>query len=213
MGDGTCSIDGCTGARDRRGWCNKHYLRWRRNGDPRVSRRPSRPIIDGRKQCSVCSEWKPLAEFRRRKNAPAGVAYECRGCVRDASRQLRESSPHYYRDWHAAHPQAAGQYDDAWRVAHPDRVRATRQRNGAMRRASIQADEAERIDPDEIYARDRYLCQLCGAPLDMDASHPAPRSPSIDHIIPLSRGGAHTHANVQAAHLRCNLQKGARVAA
>lgn len=33
-------------------------------------------------------------------------------------------------------------------------------------------------------------------------------SPSIDHVIPLSRGGAHAMGNVQSAHLRCNSSKG-----
>lgn len=30
-----CRIEGCSGTgRIRRGWCNRHYLRWRRHGDP-----------------------------------------------------------------------------------------------------------------------------------------------------------------------------------
>lgn len=35
---------------------------------------------------------------------------------------------------------------------------------------------------------------------------------SLDHIIPLSRGGHHTADNVQAAHLACNHRKGAKAA-
>jgi len=37
-----------------------------------------------------------------------------------------------------------------------------------------------------------------------------PRRPSMDHIIPLSRGGMHALANVQLAHYRCNLSKNNR---
>lgn len=37
-----------------------------------------------------------------------------------------------------------------------------------------------------------------------------PRKPSIDHIIPLSRGGKHELANVQLAHGRCNQSKNNR---
>ncbi|WP_327421883.1 HNH endonuclease [Streptomyces sp. NBC_01230] len=33
-----CSIAGCTRPVSRRGWCGTHYQRWRRNGDPTVSR-------------------------------------------------------------------------------------------------------------------------------------------------------------------------------
>lgn len=29
-----CSIDGCDNRIEARGWCNRHYLRWRRYGDP-----------------------------------------------------------------------------------------------------------------------------------------------------------------------------------
>lgn len=37
----TCSIDGCTGRHNARGWCNMHYERWRKNGDPLNDGRPS----------------------------------------------------------------------------------------------------------------------------------------------------------------------------
>jgi len=41
----------------------------------------------------------------------------------------------------------------------------------------------------------------------MNLSHPHPLSASIDHIIPLSRGGTHVEGNVNGVHLRCNIQK------
>lgn len=30
----TCAVPDCTGAVRSRGWCNAHYLRWRKTGDP-----------------------------------------------------------------------------------------------------------------------------------------------------------------------------------
>jgi 5-methylcytosine-specific restriction endonuclease McrA len=35
---------------------------------------------------------------------------------------------------------------------------------------------------------------------------------SIDHIVPIARGGEHEWDNVQPAHLGCNIQKNDRVA-
>jgi 5-methylcytosine-specific restriction endonuclease McrA len=37
-----------------------------------------------------------------------------------------------------------------------------------------------------------------------------PKAVSIDHIVPLSLGGHNTKANVQLAHLGCNISKGNR---
>ena len=61
----------------------------------------------------------------------------------------------------------------------------------------------------EIFERDGGLCQICGK--SMDGVWPEPLSPSLDHVIPLSLGGAHAPENVQLAHLRCNVSKGARL--
>lgn len=32
----TCKIDGCQKAARKRGWCETHYSRWKRHGDPDV---------------------------------------------------------------------------------------------------------------------------------------------------------------------------------
>jgi 5-methylcytosine-specific restriction endonuclease McrA len=42
--------------------------------------------------------------------------------------------------------------------------------------------------------------------------HPHVGSPTIDHIIPLSRGGVDGPVNVQAAHFGCNSRKNNRAA-
>lgn len=52
--------------------------------------------------------------------------------------------------------------------------------------------------------RDRNRCGICRKPV---RAKTGPMRPSMDHIIPLSRGGTHELANVQLAHYRCNLAK------
>lgn len=61
-----------------------------------------------------------------------------------------------------------------------------------------------------IYKRDRFKCGICGLRVNTKLKHPHPYSPSLDHIIPLSKGGSHTPDNVQLAHLRCNISKGSK---
>jgi 5-methylcytosine-specific restriction endonuclease McrA len=41
----------------------------------------------------------------------------------------------------------------------------------------------------------------------MKKKAPDPMSPSLDHILPLSKGGTHEPRNVQLAHLGCNVRK------
>ncbi len=70
------------------------------------------------------------------------------------------------------------------------------------------------ISDDEILERDGWRCQIPGCkrrPIRKDAAYPHPRSPSVDHIIPLSLGGDDTAVNKRAAHLVCNVARGNRV--
>jgi 5-methylcytosine-specific restriction endonuclease McrA len=59
-----------------------------------------------------------------------------------------------------------------------------------------------------VAERDRWTCQLCGAPVDRTLGHPHPYSASLDHIVPLSFGGQHSEDNAQLAHFLCNSRKG-----
>lgn len=51
-------------------------------------------------------------------------------------------------------------------------------------------------------------CALCGKPVDKRIKYPDPMCATIDHIIPVSKGG-HPSAidNLQLAHLKCNRKK------
>lgn len=41
MADRTCSIDGCGNPSRARGWCNKHYLRWKLTGNTELASKPT----------------------------------------------------------------------------------------------------------------------------------------------------------------------------
>jgi hypothetical protein len=68
------------------------------------------------------------------------------------------------------------------------------------------------IKPEQVFARDGWRCQLCGCktPQHLRGKN-QPRSPEVDHIVPLSQGGGHTWDNVQCACRKCNIQKAAHV--
>lgn len=70
----------------------------------------------------------------------------------------------------------------------------------------------EPVDRLEVFQRDGWTCYLCDTELD-PASHPFDLlSATVDHVIPLSRGGEHSMANVRCACLGCNSRKQDRAA-
>ena len=52
----------------------------------------------------------------------------------------------------------------------------------------------------EILRRDSYVCHLCGKP----------GADSVDHLVPVSKGGNDSAINLKAAHLSCNMSRGNR---
>ena len=60
----------------------------------------------------------------------------------------------------------------------------------------------------KLYMRDSGACQKCGREIDFDCDPNSDYYPSIDHIIPLAKGGLHSWDNVQLLCRRCNYIKG-----
>lgn len=55
-------------------------------------------------------------------------------------------------------------------------------------------------------------CGICGHPVDFSLKPPHPMSPTIDHIIPVAKGGHPSDIdNLQLAHWTCNRQKSDKI--
>jgi len=92
-----------------------------------------------------------------------------------------------------------------------ERQRLYWQGKNRRRRAAKRGGASEPYTLAEVAARDDFRCRLCGDPVPMTVRVPDPLAPTIDHIMPVSKGGDDTRANVQLAHFRCNSVKGNRV--
>lgn len=98
----------------------------------------------------------------------------------------------------------AGLGDFAARAARKAQTnRAKMARKHAIRRAAF----VEKVDRLVVFERDGWICYLCGEPVDKTLTGRDPMAPSIDHIIPLSRGGLDCYDNVALAHYSCNCRK------
>lgn len=191
-----CSVDDCDKPSFRRGLCNRHNLRWERHGD-----------VNFRKK----------AANGEAKNAKCSID----GCERTcAGKGL--CSVHYGRRRHHGDPTAEpvklgnGQ-------ATPERKKANTRRamknysattHGMLRRRYTVAkrrilnggggsSHIRKEDFLNLWATE--TCAICNGPISDDAK-------TIDHIIPLSKGGTNEIDNMQVAHLRCNQKKSNKVA-
>lgn len=63
----------------------------------------------------------------------------------------------------------------------------------------------------KLYKRDDGICQICRRSINFNCDSNSDYYPSIDHIIPISKGGEHQWDNVQLACRCCNTLKGDKV--
>lgn len=95
-----------------------------------------------------------------------------------------------------------------WSKDHPDVARAGKLR----RRARLRGVVVEDVSPLEVFTRDGWTCRLCLRPTPQRLiGTRSPLRPTVDHILPIARGGAHTYQNVQCACSQCNCRKSARI--
>lgn len=73
----------------------------------------------------------------------------------------------------------------------------------AKRKFQIAATSVEPIDRNLVWERDQGICGIC--------KEFVKGKWQMDHIIPLSLGGAHLYSNVQVSHPRCNILKSNKI--
>jgi len=212
-----CGVDGCSRVVNARGLCKTHRSRQRAHGDPTINRQHS----PSRKEavCTYCHRTFMAAKgakfcgdlcARRHKTGRTTTA-NCSECAVHFERRPRSTSPCCSDECRVARLKRLIRAKNEERKAtieyHEGR-RLVQQR----RRARIRSALVESFTFLEIAERDGWVCGLCSAPVVRELRYPDPHSPTIDHVIPLAKGGPHTRGNVQLAHLRCNISKGARTA-
>jgi 5-methylcytosine-specific restriction endonuclease McrA len=112
----------------------------------------------------------------------------------------REEKIAYATARNQQHREASNAAIRRWKQANRDKVTDYENR----RRARLLENPYEPIERQSVFDRDGWRCHLCGGEVTRE-------DVSIDHLLPLARGGSHTYENVATAHYRCNVTRGARL--
>lgn len=179
------------------------------------------------KTCTRCKESRPLEQFSVRQASPDGLAYVCRSCdrINKRTRYLNNPSPAIARatKWRLANPERRKEIRQASQKRRYEAGRATRDA-ARVERADISrfrnrvrklADQGwakakclgvtrERVQYLNVIQRCGWMCYLCYEAVDE-------ASIGFDHIVPMSRGGAHVESNIAVAHRSCNIRKSAKL--
>lgn len=169
-------------------------------------------------RCRKCQEVKPLNDFACRKAASNGRQNTCRLCFNKVYYvPKKDEFVARNKAYREAHPEEVTLYAAQYHIANREEILAYhakhkhdnphfgRQAQHKRRVRKYSNGEVENIELNVLFARDKGVCGICEEPVDKEAT--GRFKATIDHIIPISRGGSHTWANVQLAHLTCNCQK------
>lgn len=174
-----------------------------------VSIRHARTIL-----CPGCSE---LSKEEKRKQKEIQKEKIEKERIRKAEEKKKTSEEKEQAKWHKCpvcgemtnRPKYCSKTCSAKAINKTREIKRDRKIKGAL----VDKD----ITLQRLYERDHGVCYLCGEVCDWDDKEERDgtiicgnRYPSIDHVVPLSRGGEHSWQNVRLAHRICNTRKGAK---
>lgn len=194
----------------------------RKRSTARYRRRTGSKVPDSR-ECEICSTtFKPLTGMH---------IYCSEKCSTRAQRLAK--NPHYQSREEARRRRADilpgwQSFISACTVCmamfmsdHPSQITCSEEckKENKRRRAKLKSDrrrarmhgvEYEPIERTKVFERDEWNCGICGESIDPELKYPDHMSASVDHIIPVSEGGAHAMDNVHATHWICNVHRGVK---
>lgn len=145
-------------------------------------------------------------ELNDRHGVYIGDYQRCRKFNGKACDKCKATASKYVREKYHSDPKYK-EAEKRWRKANPGKAYANKNR------AKKYGVPSEYYTRQHIFNRDGYDCYLCSTPTDPTAPHIQGQPgwemyPHIEHVIPISKGGPDTKANVRVAHAKCNIDKG-----
>ena len=175
-------------------------------------------------KCVKCKTDKNMSCFSKNPKTKSGLQSWCRECYRENSRRIYAKNPQQKKEYRNANIKKIKAREKEYYERNRekklikvkeyykrnyDKIRIKVTAHNQRRRALKLETQTELIYSIEIFERDKWICGICGKKVNSRIKFPNPKSASLDHVIPLSKGGTHTKTNVQCTHWGCNLCKNA----
>lgn len=174
-------------------------------------------VLEAWKTCTICGVTYPANKnhFFRDKGGRWGFSSRCKVCAYKKSREYKELNPEreaaYKRKHYKRHRERRRESETRYRNTNRDacnkRIRKWKKANNilvkgytAKRRALLNNAKTEVVRYEDILSRDGLVCHICGDATSLD-------NLEFDHVIPVSKGGAHSNENIKVAHATCNKVK------
>jgi len=140
-------------------------------------------VREGKKYCDKCSVERAAGRQRIRNYWARPASRECL-CCGDVFGRERPSGVAYCSE------------------------RCSKRASKAARRRRIKTGDCDSVGTAYVAKLFNYVCCECGILCDKTSSKNADSEATIDHIIPVSKGGLHVLENMQLLCRRCNYLKG-----
>lgn len=121
----------------------------------------------------------------------------------DKDRNSTEERKAQHKKWRDNNPNKNRVRARKWAMDNPERAANNLRNVLEKRRANMREVPFEKIDRNFVFLKDEGICGICGERLEMSDL-------TLDHIIPISKGGGHVYPNVHSAHRICNIRRGTK---
>lgn len=151
----------------------------------------------------------PLSGFYRNRAAKDGLNAKCKSCVKAHYEANRARNAEAHRKWHAKNAERISRLKREYhqRMRDDPKYRARRRAHKVKRKKLLAGAKSAPYVRGEIFERDHWVCHLCQKLIQRELDVSDSMAATIDHVVPLSRGGDDTPENVKAAHGVCNFRK------